>query len=147
MWQRISVKAWQACGLKSGLPTSLFSKGCLMGSLEFAHSLSGAAFLEITCLFTSLMGCLWQRQKQHGVCFWNISECNVTMWWNGAESTWSTQGKTLWELKEPLFQWWFLLRCCLWWSFSDLGTSWSGSKKIMQGAFSNLFQSQHNHIP
>lgn len=58
VWQRISVKALQASGLKSGLPTSLFSRGCLMGSLELAHSLSGAAFLEITCLWTSLMGCL-----------------------------------------------------------------------------------------
>ena len=29
-----------------------------MGSLEWTHSFSGAAFLEITCRFTSLVGCL-----------------------------------------------------------------------------------------
>ncbi|TNN74158.1 hypothetical protein EYF80_015603 [Liparis tanakae] len=36
-------------------------RGCLIGSLEFTHSLSGAAFLDITWRFTSFAGCLWDQ--------------------------------------------------------------------------------------
>lgn len=52
------MKARHALWLSSGLPTSFLRRGCLIGSLEFAHSLSGAAFLDITWRLTSLVGCL-----------------------------------------------------------------------------------------
>lgn len=57
LW-RISVKARLALWLSSELPSSFLRRACLIGSLEFAHSLSGAAFLDITWRFTSLVGCL-----------------------------------------------------------------------------------------
>lgn len=66
LW-RISVKARHALWLRSGLPTRFLRRGCLIGSLELTQSLSGAAFLDITWRFTSLVGCLSNQDKNNGV--------------------------------------------------------------------------------
>lgn len=97
--QRISVKARQALWVNSGWPPSFLSSGCLIGSLEWTHNLSGAAFLAITWRFTSLMGCLERGQRV---------VLSVLFHWSAGEKSQQKNGRNFQIpeiLDREIFQW------------------------------------------
>lgn len=93
------MKARQALWVNSGWPPSFLSSGCLIGSLEWTHNLSGAAFLAITWRFTSLMGCLERGQRV---------VLSVLFHWSAGEKSQQKNGRNFQIpeiLDREIFQW------------------------------------------